>query len=138
MPAIDLSKPSDQQTRWSLFLGITVWFLHLNMVNALISVSCKWGGLTYPVDGLSGLQLVGAIITLITVLSMLFLIYLPWRQWRLFQSKKPSTNPKLLEDTEEDRPPLIAFIAMGLNGFLALYTIATFVPMFALKACGQA
>jgi hypothetical protein len=43
-----------------------------------------------------------------------------------------------MEDTEEDRPPLIAFVAMGLNGFLALYTLATFVPTFALKACGQA
>jgi hypothetical protein len=32
----------------------------------------------------------------------------------------------------------MAFIAMGLNGFLALYTIASFVPTFALKACGQA
>ena len=138
MPAIDLSKPSDQQTRWSLFLGITVWFLHLNIVNALISVACKWGGLTVPVGPLSGLQFVGAIITLITVLLMLFLVYLPWRQWRSFQSKQPTTNPRLMEDTEEDRPPLIAFVAMGLNGFLALYTRATFGPTCALKACGQA
>ena len=138
MPTIDLSKPSDQQTQWSLFLGITIWFLHLNLLDALISVSCKWGGLTFPVGGLSGLQFIEAVITLITILAMLFLIYLPWRQWRSFQSKKPTKNPRLLQNTEEDRPPLMAFIAMLLNGFLILYIIATFVPMFALKACGQA
>ena len=138
MPAIDPSKPSDQQTQWSLFLGITIWFLHLNILNALISVQCKWGGLTFPVDGLSGLQFVEGIITLITILLMLFLIYLPWRQWQDFQTKKPTKNPQWIQDTEEDRPPLIAFIAMLLNGFLVLYIIVTFVPTFALKACGQA
>jgi uncharacterized membrane protein len=138
MPAIDLSKPSEQQTQWSLFLGIIIWFLHLVVLEALISVSCKWGGLTFPVGGLSGLQFLEAVVTLITVLLMLFLIYLPWRQWRSFQTEQPTANPQLLQDTEEDRPPLMAFIAMALNGFLILYTIATFVPTFALKACGQA
>jgi hypothetical protein len=43
-----------------------------------------------------------------------------------------------MHDTQEDQPPLMAFIAMALNGFLVLYTIATFVPVFALQACGQA
>jgi len=138
MPAINLSKPNEQQTHWSLFLGITIWFLHLNILDALISVSCKWGGLTFPVAGLSGLQFVEGIITLITILAMLFLIYLPWRQWRSFQTRQPTTNPQLLQDTEEDRPPLVAFIAMALNGFLILYILATFVPMLSLKACGQA
>src|SRR5215211_2249072 len=94
MPAIDLSKPSEQQTQWSLFLGITIWFLHLNIVNALISVSCKWGGLTFPVGSLSGLQLVAAMISLVTILALLFLIYLPWRQWRSFQREEPSKNPQ--------------------------------------------
>src|SRR5215213_9840387 len=129
MPAIDLSKPSESQTRWSLFLGITIWFLHLNILNALISVSCKWGGLTHPVGGLSGLQFLEVVITLVTVLLMLFLIYLPWRQWRSFQTDKPVTNPDLLHDTEEYRRSLMAFIAMALNSFLVLYIIATFVPM---------
>ena len=136
MPTV--TKAEEQQTRKSLFLGITIWFLHLNILNALISVSCKWGGLTFPVGGLSGLQFVEGIITMITVLVMLYLIYLPWRQWRSFQKEKPTGNPRLLEQTEEDRPPLVAFIAMALNGFLALYIIVTFVPAFALKACGQA
>src|SRR5215208_882135 len=99
MPAIDLSNPSEQQIRWSLFLGILLWFLHLVVVHALISVSCKWGGLTVPVGGLSALQLVEAVIHLITVLLFLFLIYLPWRQWRNFQTERPVTNPDLMRDT---------------------------------------
>src|SRR5436190_22720545 len=110
MPTIDLSKPSEQQTQWSLILGITIWFLHLNIVNALISVSCKWGGLTAPIGGLSGLQFVEALITLITIVVMLFLIYLPWRNWQSFQTEKSMTNPDMLRDTEEYRRSLMAFI----------------------------
>ena len=138
MPAIDLSKPSEQQTLWSLFLGIAVWFLHLNIVNALISVSCKWGGLTVPVNQLSGLQLVSVLITLITLGAMSFLIYLPWRNWRSFQTETPPQNPDMMRDTEVYRRSMMAFIALGLNGFLALYVLATLVPMLSLKACGQA
>jgi hypothetical protein len=138
MPSIDLSKPSERQTRWSLSLGILVWLLHLIVMEALISVSCKWGGLTVPIGGLSGLQILEAVITLITVLSLGFFIFLAWRQWRSFQTEKPVTNPDLLHDTEEYTRPFMAFIAMSLNGFLILYTLATFVPMFSLKACGQA
>ena len=138
MSAIDLSKPSDKQTQWSIFLGITIWFLHLNIVNALISVACKWGGLTAPVGALTWLQILAAIITLIAVLAMLFLIFLGWQNWRSFQTAMPPSNPDMLHDTEEYRRPLMAFIAMALNGFLTLYIIATFVPTFSLKACGQA
>jgi hypothetical protein len=138
MTAIDLSKPSEKQAQWSLFLGIATWFLHLNIVNALISVSCKWGGLTAPAGSLSWLQLVSAIITLITVIAMLFLIYLPWRQWHSFQSETPPTNPEMLQDTEKYRRSMMGFVVMALNGFLTLYVIATFVPTFSLKACGQA
>ena len=77
-------------------------------------------------------------ISLITLLLLLFLIYLPWRNWRTFQTEQPAQNPDLMRDTEIYRRPLMAFIAMSLNGFLFLYTLATLVPMFALKACGQA
>lgn len=138
MPTAQLNKSQERQTQWSLFLGIAIWFLHQNILNALISVSCKWGWFTFPVGGLSGLQFVEAVIGLIAVLAMLVVIYLPWRNWRSFQGKKPTDNPQLLEDTEEDRRPLLAFVAMTLNGFFLLFVIATFVPMFALKACGQA
>ena len=137
MPAIDLSKPSEQQSIWSLIFGITFWFLHMNLLNALISVACKWGWLTFPVGALSGLQFVEAIVSLITVLLILFLIYLPWRNWQSFQTEKPRNNPELLQDTEEHHRPLIAFVAMLVNFFLFLFVIATFIPMFALKTCGQ-
>src|SRR5215208_6425759 len=138
MPTAQLSQAEEQQTRKSLFLGILIWFLHLNILNALISVSCKWGGLTFPVGGLSGLQILEVVITLITVLAMLYFIYLPWRNWRHFQTEKPTNNPQLIQDTEEKRQALMAFIAMVLNGFFVLYIIATFVAFFALKTCGQA
>ena len=138
MPAIDLSKPSEQQTRWSLFLGITIWFLHLNIVNALISVSCKWGGLTAPLGGWSRLQLAAVLVSVLTLLLLLFLIYLPWRNWRSFQTENPTQNPDLMRDTEVYTRPLMSFIAMGLNGFLFLYILATFVPLISLNACGQA
>ena len=65
--AIDFSKPGEQQTRWSLYLGILVWFLHLVVLHSLISVSCKWGGLTVPVGNLSGLQFVEAVLHLIAM-----------------------------------------------------------------------
>ncbi len=138
MPATDLPNPNEQQTLWSLVLGVTIWFVHLNLVYALVSISCKWGWFTFPVAGLSGLQFVEILISLITVLVMLFLIYLPWRQWRSFQKKEPATNPHLLDETEKHRRSLMAFIAMLLNGFFILYIIATVIPMFTLKACGQA
>jgi uncharacterized membrane protein len=138
MPRTRVTQVEEQQTQRSLFLGILVWFLHLNILNALISVSCKWGGLTFPVGGLSGLQFAEAILTLIAIVAMLYLVYLPWRQWRSFQTEKPTTNPEALEDTEKNRPPLVAFIAMLLNGFFILYILATFLPTFVLKACGQA
>jgi hypothetical protein len=135
---IRLARTNEQQTLRSLFLGITIWLVHLLLLEALVSVSCKWGWLTSPVAGLSGLQFVEAVINLITVLAMLFLIYLPWKDWRNYQSHKPIHNPQLLEDTEEDRRGILAFIAMAINGFLFLYTVATFAPIFALRACGQA
>jgi len=138
MPRAQLTQTEEQQTRRSLFLGITIWFIHLNLLNALISVSCKWGGLTFPVGGLSGLQILEVVISLITIVVMFYLIYLPWRNWRSFQTETPTTNPQLIQDTEEKRQSLMAFIAMLLNGFFALYILATFVAMFFLKACGQA
>jgi uncharacterized membrane protein len=138
MPKVHLTKTEEQQTRWSLFLGIVIWFLHLNILNALTSVSCKWGWFTLPIAGLSGLQFVNVIISLIVMLLMLIIIYLPWRNWQKFQSEKTARNPQLLQNTEEDHQPLIAFVAMLLNGFLFLFVIGTFVPIFALKACGQA
>jgi hypothetical protein len=136
MSTIHLAEPNERQAQRSLFLGIIIWFLHLNLLNALISVSCKWGWLTFPVGGLSGLQVVELVISVLAGLLMLFMLYLPWRYWRSFQTEKPTDNPQLLQETEADRRPLVAF-TMLLNGLLFLFVIATFVPMFALKTCGQ-
>jgi hypothetical protein len=58
--------------------------------------------------------------------------------WQSYQEKRPVNNPQILENTEEKRQALMAFIAMGLNGFFAVYVLATFVATFSLKACGQA
>src|ERR1044071_1246541 len=87
MPRAQLTKAEEKQTKTSLFLGITIWFLHVNILNALISVSCKWGGLTFPIGGLSGLQILEGVISLITILGMLYLVYLPWRNWRSLQTE---------------------------------------------------
>lgn len=138
MPTAKLTKAEEQQTRRSLFLGITIWFLHLNILNALTSVACKWGWLSFRVAGMSGLQLVEMVISLIALLLILVMIYLPWRNWKTFQSERPTHNPELMKDTEKDRRPLMAFVAMLLNGFFFLFVIATFVPIFALRTCGQA
>lgn len=138
MPRAQLTKAEEQQTRRSLFLGITIWFLHLNILNALISVSCKWGGLTFPVGWLSGLQILEVVISLITILVMFYFVYLPWQLWRRFQTEKPKNNPQIMKNTEEKRQALMALMAMALNGFFILYIIATLVAFLALKACGQA
>jgi len=114
-----------------------VWFVHLNVAYNLASLACTWGWFSFTVVGISGLQLVEAIITLVTMLVMLFLIYLPWREWRRFQTEAPPSNPHVLEDTEKDSRPLVAFIVMLLNSFFFLFVIALFVPIFALSACGQ-
>ena len=135
---VQLSKADERQTTLSLYLGITVWFLHLNAVYALASVACKWGWLSFTVAGLPALELVLTIITFIALLLMLLMIYLPWRSWRKFQSEKPRDNPQMLQDTERDRRPLAAFIAMLLNSLFFLFIIATFVPIFALDVCAQA
>ena len=138
MPRTQLSQAEEQQTRKSLFLGITIWFLHLNIVNALISVACKWGGLTVPIGGLSGLQFVEAAISLVSIGLLIYLIFLAWRNWQTFQTERPTNTPQLIQDTEEKRQSLMAFIAMTLNGFFALYILTTFIATFSLKACGQA
>src|SRR4051812_46410231 len=88
MPGVQIAKPDEQHTRWSLFLGILIWFLHLTVNNALISVACEWNWLSFTVAGIPGLKLVEALISLITLLLLLRLIIAPWRNWRWFQTEK--------------------------------------------------
>lgn len=138
MPSMPLARSGERQTRWSLFLGIAIWFMHLNLVYALASLSCVWGWFAFTIAGVRGLPAIEALITLIALLAMIRQIYLPWRNWRSFQTTKPARNPGLLRDTERDRRPLTAGLAMLLNCLLGLFILATFVPIVALNACGQA
>jgi len=125
------------QMRRSLLLGIIVWFVDFNLVYNLASLACTWNWLSFTIVGISGLQLVETIITLVAIPLMLFLIYLPWREWRRFQTAEPPSNPHLLEDTEKDHRSLVAFIVMLLNSLFFLFIIGWFVPIFALRPCGQ-
>jgi hypothetical protein len=125
------------QTRRSLFFGIIIWFVHFNVVYNLASLACTWSWFSFSIAGMSGLQFVEMIITLATMLVMLFLIYLPWREWRGFQTEAPPANPHILEDTEKDHRSLVAFIVMLLNSLFFLFIIGWFVPIFALRPCGQ-
>jgi len=116
---------------------MTVWFLHLNLFYGLASITCVWGWFSFTIAGISGLAVVEASLTLVTFLLMLVMIYLPWRYWRSFQTARPAGNPGLLHDTEKDRRPLTAAMAMLLNSLFGLFVLGTFVPLVALKACGQ-
>lgn len=137
LSSVPLSKSEERLTRWCLFLGITIWFIDLSTVYALPSLACQWGWFRFTIAGLPALVMIEAIITVIAMLLMSFMIYLPWRSWRKFQTEKPTANPQILQDTEKDRRSLLAFVAMLLNSFFFLFTIATLVPIFALEVCAR-
>ena len=137
-PTTQITRSDERQTWLALLLGVVIWFLHQNAVYALNSVSCVWGWFTFTIAGVGGLVFVEAIITLIAMALMLIMLYLPWRNWRRFQTDKPSDNPHLLQDTENDRRPLLAFVVMLLNGFFLLFIFSSLVPIFALSPCSQA
>jgi hypothetical protein len=137
MTATALSHSDAQRTRWSLILGVTIWFLHLNLFYGLASLACVWGWFSFRLAGLPGLAVVEASLTTVALALMLLMIYLPWRGWRRYQSLRPSANPGLLHDTERDRRPLTAFMAMLLNSLLCLFILAAFVPIVTLNACSQ-
>jgi hypothetical protein len=136
-PAPPIPAHAELLTRRSLLLGLLVWFVHLNLTYGLASVACVWGWFSFHVAGLSGLPLVEALITLVAAVVLAVLVVLPWRDWRAFQTDRPPENRHLLHDTEKDRRPLLAFIAMLLNSFFLLFVIASFVPILALNACGS-
>lgn len=137
MPAINLSEPSEQQIRWSLYLGILIWFLQLNTLNTINAIACKWGWFSFDIAGIPGLQFVEGVITLIAIVLTLITIYLPWRMWRSLQ-EKPINDPELFKEIEEDRRSLMAFVTMLVNSFFLLFLLGSFVPLMAFKACGQA
>jgi hypothetical protein len=138
--AISTTEPIEREERqtWrSLFWGTVIWFLHLNIVYGLASLSCTWGRLSARIAGVSMLQFVETLITIFAMGLMLVLIVLPWRDWQRFQTERPRDNPQMLEDTEKDRRPLIAFVTMLMNSLFLLFIIAAFVPIWALKPCVQ-
>ncbi len=134
---VKLSKREDRLTRLCLFLGIIIWFVDLNAVYSLPSLSCEWGWFGSTVAGISGLTIVEAIITLISGVLMAFMIYLPGKNWRKSQAGKPVDDSQILNDTEKDRSSLLAFVTMLVNSFFFLFVIATFVPIFALNVCAH-
>jgi hypothetical protein len=132
-PAVE---SEERQMKRALLAGTLLWFLHLNLVYAIASLSCKWGWFAGKVAGLSTLVLFETIVTLLALLLMAYMVYLPWQRWRAYQAQRPSGNPRLLEDTEKGNHPLVAFIVMALNSFYLLFILASFVPFFALLPCG--
>jgi|tagenome__1003787_1003787.scaffolds.fasta_scaffold19166589_2 hypothetical protein len=124
-----------QQTTRSLVFGIALWFVDLNVVYALPSLACRWGWFSFSIAGLSGLQVVEALISLVTIVVMLQVIYQPGRVWRTLQSEDPVSNAHLLQDTDKDRLALVACVVMLLNSAFLLFLISSFVPILALSAC---
>lgn len=133
----DIPKTDDRWTRWALFLGITIWFADLNAVYALPSLACIWGWFSFSIAGLPGLVLIEAIISLVSLILIAFLIYMSWKSWLSFRKEKPIDNERILQDTEQHRQSLMAFVSMLVNGFFFLMIVATFVPIFALNACAR-
>jgi hypothetical protein len=126
------TRSDDRQTWRSLLFGSLIWFLHLNLVYPLTSLSCRWNWLFSGVGNLSALQVVQIVITIIAAVLMLINIYLPWRAWRQFQTDREH----VLSQTEQDRRPLMAFVTMLSNSIFFLFIIASFVPILALNPCG--
>jgi hypothetical protein len=137
MPKRKLTQAEERQTRLSLFLGIGIWFLHQNVLNAFTSLACTWNWFPFKIAGLPGLQFIELIISLAALAAMAYIIYLPWRNWNRFQTKTPPQNPQMLEQTEEDRRPLMAFVTMLLNVFFLVFIVATIVPMLTVHGCGS-
>ncbi len=137
MSTRDVAKGEERQTFLVLFSGPIIWFVHLNILNMLTSVSCRWGWFPFTIAGIPGLRFTEVLISLAALALMLYITYLPWRNWRRFQTEAPFHNPQVLQDTEEDRRPLIAFVAMLMNTMFSIFVSASFVLLFALKACGE-
>jgi uncharacterized membrane protein len=122
---------SDRQTWQSLLFGITAWFLDLNLVYSLPSLACHWGWFPFTVVGLPGLKFIQLIATAVAAVLLMVLIYLPWRNWRPFWRD----NAQVMQQTEADRRPLIAYVTMLLNTLSLLFVLASVVPILALNPC---
>src|SRR5215208_6624894 len=122
------SRSSDRQTWRSLLFGSLIWFLHLNLVYPLTSLTCKWNWFTSGIAGLSGLQTVQIFITIIAAALLLITIYQPYRSWREYRTD----TEHILTQTEQHRIPLMAFVTMLSNSIFLLFVVASLVPILAL------
>ncbi len=132
----DITKTDNRWPRWSLFLGMLIWFTDLNTVYALPSLACQWGWFSFTIAGIPGLVIIEAIVSLICLLLISLMIYIPWRTWHRQRAGEPVDHHRI-QEAEQDRPSLMAFVSMLVNSFFFLFIIATFVPMIALNACAR-
>ncbi len=132
----DIPRTENRWPRWSLALGILIWFTDLNAIYALPSLACQWGWFSFTIAGIPGLVIVEAIVSLICLLLILLMIYIPWRTWRRRRAEEPAGSRRI-QEAEQDRPSLMAFVSMLVNSFFFLFIVATFVPMIALNACAR-
>jgi threonine/homoserine/homoserine lactone efflux protein len=123
--------PDDRTTRRNLLLGVVVWFAHLNLVNALTSLTCQWGWFSFTIAGIPGLRFIQLTISLIAGLIFAYLIYQSWRVWRPARANGQQT----LTQTEADRRSLMAFVTMLLNGLFFLFMLASLVLVLSINAC---
>jgi fumarate reductase subunit D len=125
------SQRNDRLTWLSFFAGAIIWFLHLNIVYPLTSLSCKWEWFPFDDAGMTSLRSIQIIITFVAALLIAILIYLPWRNWQHFRTD----SQHVMSDTEKDRRPLMAFVTMGLNLFFLAFVVASLVPVLTLSPC---
>jgi len=127
----ETTQVNDRRT-WQCFLfGIVVWFLDLNVVYPLTSVSCHWGWFPFTIAGIPGLRFIQLVVTVSAAILLLIFIYLSWRNWHPFQRK-----PQLpMTQTEADRRPLIAYVVMLLNCLFLLFVLASAVSIVTLTPC---
>lgn len=125
------ARVDDRDTRRSLLVGFLAWFAHLNLVFPLTSLACKWGWFPHEILGMPGLKAVQVMLTIIAALVLAVTILSTWRIWRRFQTD----GAHAVENTQDDRRPLLAFVTMLLNGLFMLYVVASLVPILTLQPC---
>src|SRR3954453_4334972 len=119
--AYETVRVNDRRTWQSLFFGIVVWFLDLNIVYPLTSVSCHWGWFPFTIAGIPGLRFIQLVASAIAAILLIVFIVLPWRNWRPFQH-----DPRLpMTQTEADRRPLMAYVTLLLNSLFLLFVLAS-------------
>lgn len=122
---------NDRQTWLSLIGGAAIWFVHLNLVYPLTSLACKWEWFPFTDAGMTSLRTLQILITGIAAVLVFIMIYLSWHIWRRFQTHQQ----QMLSQTESDRRPFMAFVALGLNLFFLAFIVSSVVPILALSPC---